>query len=134
MTGEHRASCVLIDDHEMVRRAVRLQLAALPWLAILGEASTGDDGLALLTDLRPDLAVVDVRMPGMDGMEVARAARDAGLPTRILLLSAFASPGVIAAADAAGATACVSKSAPPGVLLETVVRVAALETVGTPRS
>lgn len=120
-------TCVLVDDHDMVRRAVRLQLDAVPWLVILGEASDGVAGLELVTRLQPQLAVVDVRMPRMDGMELARAVRDANLRTRIVLLSAFASPAVIAAADAAGAADCISKSAAPAVLVAALLRAAPVE-------
>lgn len=124
MTADDGLRCIVVDDHPMVRRAVRLQLGTLPWLHVVAEAADGQEGLDLLMELQPDIAVVDVRMPRMDGIELVRRARAADLHTRLVVFSAFASPALVATARAAGAAACVSKSGPPSRLLDVVTQLA----------
>lgn len=104
-----RYSYVVVDDHLPVRLAVRITLDRLDWLAFAGEAADGTEGLTLLERVRPDLAIVDVQMPGIDGLQVVAEAVRRGIPTRIVLHSSLRSEAVAQAGIEAGASAWVSK-------------------------
>jgi len=78
---------VLIDDHELVRTGFRMILAAQADITVVGEAADGENGLALIRRERPDVALVDVHMPGLSGVELTERVQRAKLPTRIIILS-----------------------------------------------
>lgn len=77
----------LVDDHELVRTGFRMILAAQKDIEIVGEASDGEQGLALIRKLKPDVALVDVHMPNLSGIELTDRVRRSELPTRIVILS-----------------------------------------------
>lgn len=113
-----KATYVIIDDHDAIRLAVRLQLRDASWLEFAGEASDGAAGLALIERVRPAVAVVDVEMPEVDGLELTTVVVERALPTRIVLHSGLETPVIRHAATLAGASAFVAKGSPPGELLE----------------
>jgi DNA-binding NarL/FixJ family response regulator len=78
---------VLVDDHELVRSGFCLILSGQPDIEVVGEASNAEDGLRLLRAVKPDVALVDVHMPGMSGIELTERVQRAGLPTRIVILT-----------------------------------------------
>ncbi|MFO1507578.1 MAG: response regulator [Lysobacterales bacterium] len=78
---------VLVDDHELVRTGFRMILAAQAGIEVIGEAADGESGLALIRKAKPDVALVDVHMPGLTGIEVTDRVHRANLPTRIVILS-----------------------------------------------
>src|SRR5690242_14205167 len=78
---------VIADDHPIFRAGLRKVLEADPGLRVVGEAGDGDDALATIESVRPDLAVLDIDMPGRDGLDVTRALRDARSSTRVILLT-----------------------------------------------
>ena len=78
---------VLADDHPIVLAGIRALLMQEPGLRIAGEATNGIEALRLITRQRPDIAVLDVSMPGLNGVAVTRRVRDAGLRTRIIALT-----------------------------------------------
>lgn len=78
---------VLIDDHALVRAGFRMILEREDDIEIAGQASDGEEGIALLRTLQPDVALLDVHMPGLSGIEVTERARKAGWPTRIVILT-----------------------------------------------
>ena len=80
---------VIVDDHSLVREGTAELLRQDPGLRVLGQAGSAEEALALLSDLRPDIALVDVELPGMNGIALARTVADQGLPTRVLILSAY---------------------------------------------
>jgi DNA-binding NarL/FixJ family response regulator len=78
---------VIADDHPIFRTGLRQVLEADAGLRVVGEAGDGDDALATIESVRPDLAVLDIDMPGRDGLDVTRALRDARSSTRVILLT-----------------------------------------------
>ncbi len=114
---------VLADDESLTRGAVGALLGLEADLLVVGEAATGDEAVAAVAEHRPDVAVLDVEMPGRDGAEVAQwvAANVPG--TRCIILTRHARPGVLRRALAAGAAGFVTKSAPATVLADVIRRV-----------
>jgi two-component system nitrate/nitrite response regulator NarL len=108
--SEHRNVRVLLaDDHELVRAGVRRVLETAGGMTVVGEASRGDEALLLMEQLEPDLLLLDLHMPGGDGFEVLRKARDAGGGTRILVLSLHVQAEYVARAVREGADGYLSK-------------------------
>jgi DNA-binding NarL/FixJ family response regulator len=100
---------MLVDDHALVREGIRQILEKQPDITVIGEAERGDLALELLDSLQPDVVLLDVRMPGMSGIETTRRIRAAFPKIRILILSAHADFAV--EAFRAGASGYVLKSA-----------------------
>jgi DNA-binding NarL/FixJ family response regulator len=84
---ERRVRVMLADDHALVRAGVRRVLETDPRLEVVGEAARGDEALRLLAELDPDVLLLDLNMPGGDGFEVLRQARDNAGGTRIIVLT-----------------------------------------------
>jgi DNA-binding NarL/FixJ family response regulator len=93
---------VLVDDQAMVRTGLRMVLAAEPDIEVVGEAADGAAGVRVVTETRPDVVLLDVRMPGVDGLEAARRIVAAGLPSRVIVLTTFDEDAYVAAALRAG--------------------------------
>jgi YesN/AraC family two-component response regulator len=79
-------SVVIVDDEAMVRDGLRLILE-LGGVTVVGEARDGDEAFTVVTDRRPDVVLMDLRMPGTDGIQATRRIVQAGLPTRVLALT-----------------------------------------------
>jgi two-component system, NarL family, response regulator LiaR len=88
-TGTSIVKIVIVEDHALVREGTAELLQRDPGLQVLGQAGTAEEALELVSDLRPDIALVDVELPGMNGIALARTVADQGLPTRVLILSAY---------------------------------------------
>ncbi|QJY45939.1 response regulator transcription factor [Pseudonocardia broussonetiae] len=114
---------VLADDESLTRGAVGALLGLEPDLVVVGEAGTGDEAVAAVREHRPDVAVLDVEMPGRDGAEVAQWVATHEPGTRCIILTRHARPGVLRRALAAGAAGFVTKSAPATVLADVIRRV-----------
>jgi DNA-binding NarL/FixJ family response regulator len=102
---------VLVDDHTVVRDGIKWMLANEPGIEIVGEAGTGRALLALLETVAPDVILLDVRMPGLSGLETLDALRDAGSESAVLMLTMYAEPELVASAIERGASGYVLKSA-----------------------
>jgi DNA-binding NarL/FixJ family response regulator len=116
---------VLVDDQAMVRTGLRMVLAAEPDIDVVGEAADGAAGVRVVTEQEPDVVLLDVRMPGMDGLEAARRILAAGLPTRVVVLTTFDEDEYVTAALRAGVSGFLLKVAPPEDLVAAVRTVAA---------
>ncbi len=114
---------VLADDESLTRGAVGALLGLEPDLVVVAEAGTGEEAVAAVRQHRPDVAVLDVEMPGHDGAEVAQWVAANAPGTRCIILTRHARPGVLRRALAAGAAGFVTKSAPATVLADVIRRV-----------
>jgi two-component system, NarL family, nitrate/nitrite response regulator NarL len=122
-------SVVLAEDHPIFRDGLRRMLEEHPAVEVVGEARDGRQALALVRAKRPDVALIDVRMPEPDGVAIAAAATAEDLPTRIVLLSAFLDGALVHRALEAGAAGYLSKGEDEETLLDAVLAAARGETV-----
>jgi DNA-binding NarL/FixJ family response regulator len=122
---------LLADDQELVRSGFRLILE-LAGFEVSGEASDGREALELARTTRPDVVLMDVRMPGMDGIEATRRIAQAGLPSRVLMLTTFDLDEYVYEALRAGASGFLLKDAGRERLVEAVRTVAAGESLFAP--
>lgn len=116
-------SVLLADDQHLVRGALAALLALEPDIDVVGEIARGDEVAARVVELRPDVAVLDVEMPGLDGLAAAAAVTQASPATRILILTTFGRPGYLRRAMEAGVTGFMVKDAPAHQLAAAVRRV-----------
>jgi len=123
MTGKLRI--VLADDHHLIRSGLKLLLGSNETLSIVGEASDGASALLLVEQLQPDILLLDLAMPGMDGLECLRELKRRNLPTRVIVLSMFEDENYVLAAMSAGAQGYVQKSAIDTELFQAIDNVAA---------
>lgn len=128
-----RITVVLVDDHEIVRRGVRAFLATQPDLEVVGEAATGEAAVQVAGEHAPDVALVDLLMPGIGGVEAIRLLKRASPHTQVVALTSYHEDEHIFAALRAGAVSYLLKDVPAGELAETVRRAARGESVLHPR-
>jgi two-component system, NarL family, invasion response regulator UvrY len=100
-----------VDDQQVFRSAAREVIEATPGFTSVGEASCGEDALDMIDERAPDLVLVDVRMPGMDGIETTKRIKEGHPGLVVVLISIENHPNVPAAAAEAGAAELVSKEA-----------------------
>jgi DNA-binding NarL/FixJ family response regulator len=117
-------TCLIVDDHEVVREGLRLSLSRAPHIRVIGEAPDGEQAIELVERRRPDVVVMDVRMPGMDGLEATRQIMDKVPGTSVLIFTAFSERSLLARGLDSGAKGYILKEAPHEALLRAVERVA----------
>jgi len=122
-------SVLLADDHALVRRGFRRLLEDDPEIAVVGEASDGDEAIRLAVSLEPDVVVMDYAMPGTTGLAATRAILEANKNVAILMLSMHAEDAIVRQALKAGARGYILKSALDLDLAAAVKAVAAGDTV-----
>lgn len=126
-------SVLLVDDQDMVRGGFRLILSAAdPPIDVVGEASDGVRAVSLARSLHPDVVVMDIRMPEMDGIEATRRIVRAGLAARVLVLTTFDADEHVVDAFRAGASGFLLKNAPVEQFAAAVHAVAAGDTLLSP--
>jgi len=108
---------LIVDDHAMIRRGIQSILRTLPDWEVMGEASNGEDAVRMTNDLKPDVVLMDISMPGMSGLEATRAIRKISPQTKVLLLTLHDSPEWVETALNAGARGYLLKSDAEGELL-----------------
>src|ERR1700730_15363567 len=101
---------LVADDHGLVRRGARALLRARPGWRVVGEATNGREAVEKIIELKPDVAVVDIGMPELDGVEVVRQIREAVPITKVLVLTMHESDQMVQGALAAGAHGYLLKS------------------------
>jgi DNA-binding NarL/FixJ family response regulator len=124
---------LLVDDEPLVRLGFSMVLAAHDDLRVVGEAGNGAEAVELAGRLRPDVVVMDVRMPVLDGVAATRRIVSAGLPSRIVVLTTFDLDEYAFAALQAGASGFLLKNTEPAVLVAAIRTVARGDAVVAPR-
>jgi two-component system response regulator DesR len=114
---------LLADDQALVRGAIAALLGLEPDLDVVAEVGSGDAAVAAAVELSPDVALLDVEMPGLDGIEAARQIRQQCPGTRVLMVTTFGRPGYLKRALQAGASGFVVKETPAAQLADAVRRV-----------
>jgi DNA-binding NarL/FixJ family response regulator len=118
--GEALLRVLIADDHVVVRKGVRSILESRADVVVSGEASNGKEALEKALELKPDLIVLDVSMPVMDGISAAKEIKKVLPKTPILILSMHSGREMVRAAQAAGAQGFITKTDVAGVLLDAV--------------
>jgi DNA-binding NarL/FixJ family response regulator len=125
---------LLVDDQPLLRTGFRMILSAETDLTVVGEAGDGASAVELARRLRPDVVLMDIRMPGMDGIQATRALAGPGVedPVKVLILTTFGLDEYVVESLRAGASGFLLKDAPPEDLVEAIRIVAAGEALLAP--
>jgi DNA-binding NarL/FixJ family response regulator len=118
---------LIADDHGVVREGLRAVLVPEPDMEVVGEAATGKDVVELAAELRPDVILMDIQMPGMNGIEATRRILEATPEVGVVVLTMFEDDDSVFSAMRAGARGYVLKGAPPSQILKVLRAVAAGE-------
>jgi DNA-binding NarL/FixJ family response regulator len=114
------ARCLVVDDHPAVRQGLDLLFGDTDDLELVGTVETGEDALAAIEKLRPEVVVMDVRLPGIDGISAVKRIQQAVPGVRTVMFSAYGDKRLLSDAIAAGARGYVMKGSPPEDLLRAV--------------
>jgi DNA-binding NarL/FixJ family response regulator len=123
---------LIVDDHPVVRDGLSGMFAPDPEFEVLGEAADGAEAVRLARTLRPDVILMDLRMPGMDGLAAITELARRGIPARVLVLTTYDTDSYVVPAIEAGATGYLLKDAPRAELLRAVRAAAAGQSVLSP--
>ncbi len=124
---------LIVDDHEVVRKGVRSYLETQPDLRVVGEASSGEEGIKLVAETIPDIVLLDLIMPGMDGVETTRHIKDISPRTQVVVLTSYHKDVHIFPALKAGAISYILKDIKMDKLADTLRRTVQGEVVLHPR-
>ena len=127
-------SVLLVDDHPFIRMGFRLVLEAETDIEVVGEAADGTTAVAMCSALRPDVVLMDVRMPGRDGIEATRDIAAAGLPSKVLILTTFDLDDYVYSGLRAGASGFLLKDTQPDDLVAAIRTIAAGDAVLAPNA
>jgi DNA-binding NarL/FixJ family response regulator len=111
---------LVVDDHDLIILAARQIISKIPGMKMVGMASDGEEGYNKVKELRPDVVILDVILPGMDGIELTEIITEEFPETKVVLYSASVSEEVIVTGFEAGAMAYVPKNFKPGQLIEAI--------------
>jgi len=124
---QQEITALIVDDHEVVREGLRLTLSRAPHIRIVGEAADGESAIELAMRRHPDVVIMDIRMPGMDGLEATRTLSDRSPDTKVLIFTAYSERSLLGRAFDSGANGYILKEAPHGTLVRAIEKVAAGE-------
>jgi two-component system nitrate/nitrite response regulator NarL len=127
-----RVTVIVADDHPVYRRGLARTIAERPDLELLGEAADGREALALVEEHDPDVAVLDISMPELDGVQVSRALQRDARRTAVMLLTGSAQVEGMYGAIAAGASGYLLKTSDPDEICDAIAALARGETVFSP--
>jgi len=123
MTEELTIKVIVADDHAVVREGITRILATSDRIELVGEAETGDQAWLLIKDLTPDVALLDIRMPSMTGIDIIKSINSADLSTKSLILTNYDNPDYILEAISEGAHGYILKAIDPNSLIKSVIAV-----------
>ena len=127
-----KVTVALVDDEKLMRDGLRMILESEPDLAVVAEAADGEEGVEVVARVRPDVVLMDLRMPGRDGIWATRRLVGAGVPTSVVVLTTFDQDDNVLDALHAGASGYLLKSTPGDRLVDAVRAAAAGETSLSP--
>jgi DNA-binding NarL/FixJ family response regulator len=125
-------SVLIVDDHEVVREGLRLSLLRSPQIRVVGEAPDGETAIALAERRRPDVIIMDLRMPGMDGIEATEEILKRAVDTAVIVFTAYSERALLSRSLESGAKGYILKEAPHETLLRAIEKVAGGETFVDP--
>ena len=120
-------TCLIADDHEVVREGLRLSLSRSSQIRVVGEASDGASAVAVAERRRPNVVIMDVRMPGMDGLEATKILAERLPQPAVLIFTAYGERSLLGRGLEAGAKGYILKEAPHQTLLRAIEKVASGE-------
>ena len=123
MTQDSNINVIVADDHAVVREGITRILATSDRIKLIGEAESGDEAWLLIKDMVPDVALLDIRMPAMTGIEIIKSINAAGLKTKSLILTNYDNPDYILEAISEGAHGYILKAIDPTSLIKSVIAV-----------
>jgi DNA-binding NarL/FixJ family response regulator len=117
-------TCLIVDDHEVVREGLRLALSRSPKIRVIGEAADGEGAVSLAERRRPDVVIMDIRMPGMDGLEATKIITEKDPTAKVLIFTAYSERMLLSRGLESGAKGYILKEAPHETLLRAIEKVA----------
>jgi DNA-binding NarL/FixJ family response regulator len=126
------SSVLLVDDQQLMRMAFRMVIESQPDLTVIGEAASGVEAINRVAELEPDVVLMDVRMPELDGVEATRRIIDSGSEARVIILTTFDLDEYVYAGLRAGASGFLLKDAQPAELLAAIRAIAGGDAVVAP--
>jgi len=115
---------LIVDDHEVVREGLRLSLSRAANIRVVGEAADGATAVELAERRKPDVVIMDVRMPGMDGLEATRLLAERAPESKVLIFTAYSERSLLGRGLESGATGYILKEAPHQTLVRAIEKVA----------
>jgi DNA-binding NarL/FixJ family response regulator len=125
LASSNEITCLIVADHEVVREGLRLSLSRAPNIRVVGEAADGESAIALAERRRPDVVIMDVRMPGMDGLQATKVITDRLPDVAVLIFTAYSERSLLSRGLESGAKGYILKEAPHATLLRAIEKVAA---------
>ena len=117
-------TALIVDDHEVVREGLRLSLSRTPHIRVIGEAADGESAVELAERRKPDVVIMDVRMPGMDGLEATRLLAERAPNSKVLIFTAYSERSLLGRGLESGAKGYILKEAPHQTLVRAIEKVA----------
>jgi DNA-binding NarL/FixJ family response regulator len=117
-------TALIVDDHEVVREGLRLSLSRAPHIRVIGEAADGASAVELAERRKPDVVIMDVRMPGIDGLEATKLLAERAPEVKVLIFTAFSERSLLGRGLESGAKGYILKEAPHSTLVRAIEKVA----------
>ena len=117
-------TCMIVDDHEVVREGLRLSLSRAPHIRVVGEAADGRAAIELAERRKPNVVIMDVRMPGLDGLDATKELLEKEPNTAVLIFTAYSERSLLARGLESGAKGYILKEAPHETLVRAIEKVA----------
>jgi DNA-binding NarL/FixJ family response regulator len=125
--ADQEITCLIVDDHEVVREGLRLSLSRAPNIRVVGEAGDGKSAIALAERRRPDIVIMDVRMPEMDGLEATKVLSERNPDIPVLIFTAYSERSLLSRGLDSGAKGYILKEAPHQTLVRAIEKVSSGE-------